>query len=136
MEKGNDFPTKVPIYVQQDILFVVEIVFKHLKIFTDKIYLKLNETIDHLKRTPLCVSEEMGSTDYINNLLAEVKHRYPSTIENIVYEDGTEEQHSILLEALERLEYSFKDINREQKYSVYKKTLGWLFTTMQIAYKT
>lgn len=123
MEKGNDFPTKVPIYVQQDILFVVEIVFKHLKIFTDKIYLKLNETIDHLKRTPLCVSEEMGSTNYINNLLAEVKHRYPSTIENIVYEDGTEEQHSILLEALERLEYSFKDINREQKYSVYKKDI-------------
>ncbi len=123
MEKGNSFSTKIPICVQQDILPIVKIVLKHLKIFTDKIYLNLKAAIQKLKNTPLNVDKAMNITDYIYMVLEEVKKRYPSTIENIVYEDNTEEQHHILLEALERLEYSFKDTEREKKYNVYKEEI-------------
>lgn len=123
MEKGNNFPTKIPINVKQDILSIASIVQKHLKIFTDNMSLKLEAVTQTLKHTPLDVDNDVNSTNYIYGLLEEVKKRYPSSMERIVYENGMEEYHSILFEALERLEYSFKDVKREKKYKVYKEEI-------------
>lgn len=123
MEKGNDFPNKIPIYVKQDILSIVNITLKHLQNFTNNMSLKLEAVIQTLTHTPMDLDNAANSTDYIDSLLEEVKKRYPSTIEKIVYEDSTVVYHSILLEALERLQYSFKDAEREKKYNVYKEEI-------------
>lgn len=123
MEKGKCFPTKTPISVREDIILAVLIALRHLDAFTDEISLKLVSVVDDLRNTELPINKAMDMTEYINKLLIEVKKRYPNEIEDITYEDGTTAQFSVLLDASERLKYSFQDMEREKKYLPYKEEI-------------
>lgn len=121
--EGKEGNERISVSLERDILAVDLIALQQLKAFTRKIEQKLINKKEELKKTPISIDPTLRIKDYIYTLLEEVKKRYPSTIENIVYANDTEVQHHILLEALERLEYSFKDAEREKKYNVYKEEI-------------
>jgi hypothetical protein len=123
MEKDKCFPTKTPISVREDIISVVLIALRHLDVFTVEISLKTVSVVDDLRNMELPINKAMDMTEYINKLLIEVKKRYPNEIEDITYEDGTTAQFSVLLDASERLKYSFQDMEREKKYLPYKEEI-------------
>ena len=135
MEKGESFPTKTPISVKEDIVLVALIALRHLETFTDEISLKAASIVDGLRKIELPINKVMDMTEYINMLLIEVKKRYPYEIEDIAYEDGTTAQFSVLLDASERLKYSFQDMEREKSTCRIKKKYGRLSTTMRKAYR-
>lgn len=123
MEKGESFPTKTPISVKEDIVLIALIALRHLETFTEEISLKTASVVDDLRKIELPINKTMDMTEYINILLIEVKKRYPYEIEDITYEDGTTAQFSVLLDASERLKYSFQDMEREKKYLPYKEEI-------------
>lgn len=121
--EGKEDTERISVSLEHDILDVDLIALQQLKAFTRRIEQKLINKKEEFKKTPISINPTLNIKDYIYTLLEEVKKRYPSTIENILYANNTEEQHHILLEALERLEYSFKDTEREKKYNVYKEEI-------------
>lgn len=118
--EGKDDTEHISVSLEQDIISIDLIALQKLKQFTDLIGKKVTKKKEMLRNTPIKINPTLKIKDYINRLLTEVERRYPSEIENIIYEDGTKEQHSILLEALERLEYCFRNAEQEEKYKVYK----------------
>lgn len=121
IEKGNSFSTKFPIYIREDILSTAVSALKHLSIFTEKVVSKLAVVTENLKNTPIRLNKDMDITDYVYTLLVEVEKRYPYEIEKVAYDNNTEEKHSILLKALERLNYIFVNPRCEEIYKVYKE---------------
>ncbi|UYX11650.1 hypothetical protein ACSW88_06965 [Clostridium perfringens] len=123
IEKGNEFPKKIPINIK-DILSTTVIILNHLYTFTNNIKYKLNDIIENLRNTPLQAKKEMNINEYINTLYIDLKRRYPNEITKTTYEDNSAETHCILCEALERINYNnFSSSERKEKYNEYKKEI-------------
>ncbi len=110
-EKGIDYTDKIPISIKDDILKIVLIAIDRLDALTINIIDRVSDEIERLKSTPVEAEKHTDITGYINSLLGDVKKRYPCEIKEN------------LLDALERLEFSFPDAIQERKYQRYKDAI-------------
>ena len=110
-EKGIYYTDNIPISIKDDILRVVLIAIDQLDALTNKIIGRVYDEIERLKSIPIEAEKHTDITGYINSLLGDVKKRYPCEIEEN------------LLDALERLEFSFPDAIQERKYQQYKDAI-------------
>lgn len=127
-EKGTALPLKKFIRIEEHIIKPVYSILSKLDMITNRLEVLLERKIEDLKNEPILADKAMQLNDYIIDLKKDLKIRYPNEVAIYEYDIQNIEQpnqieHSILDDALKRVNYSFQDPKQEQLYSIYKKKL-------------
>ena len=106
-----------PLTLDEDIIPVINTVIKSLKLLSDSVEHLIKQTEGKMSLIPLEISRN-SMQDYIISLDRELEKRYPAAVENIVFDDGSEERYSIVFECIDYFNASFTNETQE-KYCVF-----------------